>query len=138
VNEVLAQIDADKVPQLLVYNKIDLTGHNPVVTCDEHGAVTAVAVSAVTGAGMDLLQNAITQLLLKDTVQGWISLPSARGRERALLFEHGCVLQERMAENGDFLLLIRSDRQQLVRLGISPPAESGQTGAAYSKVAGAA
>ncbi len=135
VNEVLEQIGAEKVPQLIVYNKIDLTGQKPAVTTNEQGMTVAVTVSAATGAGLDLLQQAVTRLLSKDTVQGWVHLPSSRGRDRARLFEHGCVLEERTDANGDFLLLIRSDRQQLARLGIPEPGTPEQP---YSKIAGAA
>lgn len=133
VNEVLEQIGAEKVPQLIVYNKIDLAGQKPAITSNEQGMTVAVAVSAATGAGMDLLQQAITQFLAKDTVHGWVHLPSSRGRERAMLFENGCVLEERTDANGDFLLLIRIDRQQLARLGIPEPRVPDQP---YSKVAG--
>lgn len=136
VNNVLEQIGADKVPQLLVYNKIDLAGQQPALILGEQGAPVAVALSAATGEGTDLLRQAVTQLLSKDTVQGWVRLSPGRGRERSLLFEHGCVLEEQTdAANGDFLLLIRSDRQQLARLGILDLLPSDQT---YSKVAGAA
>jgi GTPase len=138
VNEVLEQIGAEKVPQLIVYNKIDLTGQQPAITADEQGMTVAVSVSAVTGAGIDLLQQAIMQYLSKDTIQGWVHLPANRGRDRALLFEHGCVLEEQTDANGDFRLLIRSDRQQLARLGISEPGTPDQSGAAHSKVAGVA
>jgi GTPase len=135
VNEVLEQIGADKVPQLPVYNKIDLTGQAAAVTADEQGVVVAVALSAGTGEGVDLLRQAITELLSKDAVQGWLRLPPNRGRERALLFEHGCVLEERTDANGDCLLLIRSDRRQLARLGIPEPCAPERN---YSKVAGVA
>jgi GTPase len=135
VNEVLELIGAEKVPQLIVYNKIDLTGQKPAITANEQGMTVAVAVSAATGAGIDLLHQAITQFLSHDTVQGWVHLSSSRGRDRALLFEHGCVLEEQMDANGDFLLLIRIDRQQLARLGIPEPRTPDQP---HSKVAGVA
>ena len=118
-----------------MYNKIDLTGQKPGITTDEHGMTIAVTLSAATGEGTDLLQQAIMQFLSKDTVHGWVHLPSNRGRDRALLFEYGCVLEEQTDANGDFLLLIRMDRQQLARLGIPEPRMPGQP---YSKVAGAA
>ncbi|HEX5056353.1 MAG TPA: ribosome rescue GTPase HflX [Gammaproteobacteria bacterium] len=135
VNDVLEQIGAEKVPQLLVYNKIDLVDRQPAMVVDEQGATVAVAVSAATGSGVDLLRQAVTQMLSKDAVQGWIRLPPGRGRDRSLLFEHGCVLEERTDADGAFLLLIRSDRRQLERLGIPEPLEPEQT---FSKVAGAA
>jgi GTP-binding protein HflX len=135
VNDVLEQIGAEKVPQLLVYNKIDLTERQPALIASEQGAAVAVALSAATGAGVELLRQAVTQLLSQDTVQGWIRLPPNRGRDRSLLFEHGCVLEERTDAGGNFLLLIRADRTQLDRLGIPEPLEPEQS---FPKVAGAA
>jgi GTP-binding protein HflX len=133
VNDVLEQIGAEKVPQLIVYNKIDLTGQRPAITTNEQGMTVAVAVSAATGEGTDFLQQAIMQFLSKDMVHGWVHLPANRGRDRAQLFEHGCVLEEQTDVNGDFRLLIRMDRQQLARLGIPEPRTPDQP---YSKVAG--
>jgi GTP-binding protein HflX len=135
VNDVLEQIGAGKVPQLLVYNKIDLVGQRTALITNEHGMTVAVALSAATGEGADLLRQAVTQFLSKDTVQGWVRLPPDRGRDRSRLFEHDCVLEERTDDNGDFLLLIRIERNQLARLGIPEPAAPESP---YSKVAGVA
>ena len=66
VNKLLAEIGADTVPQILVYNKIDLAGFVPGVERDACGKIRAVRVSAINGAGVaelrtlsDELKNAI-------------------------------------------------------------------------------
>ena len=56
VNKVLADIGADKVPQIIVYNKIDLAGMPPGVERDACGRIRAIRVSATTGAGIDELR----------------------------------------------------------------------------------
>lgn len=61
VNQVLEEIDAQKVPQLLVLNKIDLAGLEPGIDRNEEGTIRRVSVSAVTGAGLDLLRQAIAE-----------------------------------------------------------------------------
>lgn len=61
VNQVLEEIDAQKVPQLLVLNKIDLAGLEPGIDRNEEGVIRRVSVSAVTGAGLDLLRQAIAE-----------------------------------------------------------------------------
>lgn len=61
VNQVLEEIDAQKVPQLLVLNKIDLAGLEPGIDRNEEGRIRRVSVSAVTGAGLDLLRHAIAE-----------------------------------------------------------------------------
>jgi GTP-binding protein HflX len=59
VNKVLAEIGAQDVPQILVYNKIDLTGAGPDLVRDEYGKIAAVRLSARTGEGVDLLKQAL-------------------------------------------------------------------------------
>lgn len=61
VNRVLEEIDAQKVPQLLVMNKIDLAGLEPGIDRNEEGRIRRVSVSAVTGAGLDLLRQAVAE-----------------------------------------------------------------------------
>ncbi|WP_338054830.1 GTPase HflX [Sutterella massiliensis] len=61
VNAVLADIEADNVPVLLVYNKIDLSGNTPEIVRDETGRPKAVFVSALTGEGLDLLRSAVAE-----------------------------------------------------------------------------
>jgi GTP-binding protein HflX len=56
---VLAEIGAESVPQLLVYNKIDLSGGEPEIVLDECGRIARVMVSARTGDGLSELRSAI-------------------------------------------------------------------------------
>lgn len=62
VNQVLAEIGADHIPQLLVWNKIDAAGIEPTLERDEYGNISRVFVSAKASSGMDLLRNAIVEL----------------------------------------------------------------------------
>ncbi len=64
VDRVLREIAADAVPQLRVYNKLDLTGVAPGVGRDEYGKLHSVYVSAQTGAGLELLREALSEILL--------------------------------------------------------------------------
>jgi GTPase len=61
VNLVLKEIGADTIPQILIYNKIDLTTYSPRVEADEYGKIARVWISASTGQGLDLLRNALGQ-----------------------------------------------------------------------------
>ena len=62
VNKVLKEIAADKIHQVLIWNKIDVSGHEPAIERDEHGRIARIFVSAKTGAGMDLLREALVEL----------------------------------------------------------------------------
>jgi len=61
VNAVLAEIGAEHIPQLRVYNKIDLNGIAPRVERDEYDRICSVWVSAATGAGLDDLKLALVE-----------------------------------------------------------------------------
>ncbi len=63
VNKVLAEIEADHIPQLLVLNKIDLKGLEAGVERDECGKIRTVRVSARTGEGLEFLRQALAEIL---------------------------------------------------------------------------
>jgi len=67
VNAVLRDIGADHIPQVLVWNKIDIAGLAPSVDRDEYDKIQRVFVSAQTGAGVDLLRGAIADYAYKNT-----------------------------------------------------------------------
>jgi GTP-binding protein HflX len=66
VEKVLAEIGADKIPVILVMNKIDqlpeYMGRTAETRVDKDGRVTAVYLSAKTGLGLDLLRSVLTEL----------------------------------------------------------------------------
>jgi GTP-binding protein HflX len=59
VGKVLAGIGADRVPQWLVWNKIDAAGLAPEIQLDGCGNIERLFVSARTGAGLDLLRQSL-------------------------------------------------------------------------------
>lgn len=121
VNKVLKEVGADNLPQLEVYNKIDLVeGVEPHLDRADDGRPLRVWVSARTGVGLELLRDAITEYLqvieshargeqmgygqLRRRRQCLLRLSPAAGRVRAALFQQGAVKSEQQAENGDWLL----------------------------------
>jgi len=61
VNRVLENIGAGDVPQIVVFNKIDLTQAQPAVTRDEYGKISGVFLSAATTDGLSLLRDALAE-----------------------------------------------------------------------------
>ncbi|MCC2962310.1 GTPase HflX [Massilia sp. IC2-278] len=61
VNDVLREIGADHIPQILVWNKIDAADLQPGVERDEYDKISRVFISARSGAGLDLLRDAIVE-----------------------------------------------------------------------------
>ncbi|MEW6132391.1 MAG: GTPase HflX [Pseudomonadota bacterium] len=70
VDKVLKEIGAGEVPQLLVYNKIDMTAAAPGAEKGEYGKIRAVRVSARTGAGLEDLRYALAEFLLTGRSDG--------------------------------------------------------------------
>jgi GTP-binding protein HflX len=62
VDEVLDEIGAAAVPQIQVWNKIDLTRAEPTAIRDGYGRIERVFLSAKTGMGLDLLRDALAGL----------------------------------------------------------------------------
>ena len=61
IEDVLAEIQADETPQIVVYNKIDASRLQAGVERDQYGRISRVFVSARSGAGLDLLRGAVTE-----------------------------------------------------------------------------
>jgi GTPase len=61
VNKVLAEIGADNIPQVEIFNKIDLSGVDPGLERDEYGRICRVRVSALAGDGMELIRQALVE-----------------------------------------------------------------------------
>jgi GTP-binding protein HflX len=69
VQEVLSEIGAAEVPQIVVWNKIDLTAAAPGVERDDCGRLARVRVSARSGAGLDLLREALAEIACESVRQ---------------------------------------------------------------------
>lgn len=116
VDRVLHGIGADQVPQLLVFNKIDISGHCVRVERAENGSAQAVWVSAVTGSGIEDLLVAISDRLSRKRKSGWLSVGPAEGRLRAQLFAAAAVLEELPQDDGSVKLLLDMDASEYARL----------------------
>ncbi len=117
VNAVLKEIGADKVPQIEVFNKVDLLmDHSTRLDRDEEGLVRRAWCSAQTGEGLELLQTALDQRFSADQLHEWIRVPATNGRLRAKLFDLGKVLREQVEENGDLLLEVELARRDFENL----------------------
>ena len=121
VETVLAEIGAEQVPRLNVFNKIDLLEAQPRIDRGEDGRPVRVWVSARSGAGMEALREAIAELLAEDMLHQWLPLDPAQGRLRARLYEKGAVLDERVAKDGSISLEIRIPRGQFAQLMAAEP-----------------
>ena len=116
VNEVLKSIGADHVPQLEIYNKVDLLGEEPRLERDEAGAVKRIWLSAASGAGLDLLREALAERFGARLARVILSLEPRHGRARAELFRRAAVLSERVTERGGWELEVELAERDLAEL----------------------
>lgn len=117
VNRVLTDIQAHHIKQIIVYNKIDcLETPAERVERDAEGQITQVWLSAVTGAGLTQLKEAITEHLSSKIVHQWVKIPASASQLRAHLFTLGTVLNEQTTDGGDNLLEIEITTHHLTQL----------------------
>ncbi|MBT1449978.1 GTPase HflX [Glaciecola sp. XM2] len=108
VNEVLAEIGADEVPQLIVCNKIDLLEDvEPKIDRDQDGRPIRVWVSAQKGQGIDLLKKALTECLRKSMVSYTLKIPPDEGRLRGMLYQLNCITEQSYSEQGDWVVDVK-------------------------------
>ncbi len=156
VDLVLEEIGACDVPQLRVFNKIDLVGAasgtsdsihagedqeaavlgcasressvpvammQPRIDRDADGKPQAVWLSAATGDGIELLRQALGELLGGERVQSELRLPLTAGRLHARLKASGAIAGEQVDEHG-WCLRIDAPRSVIAPLTGGTGAES--------------
>ena len=99
VREVLGEIDALAVPEILVVNKIDVADEM-TLTRLRHLLADAVFVSARTGAGIDRLRARITERLPDPPVEVHVLVPYTEGSLVSRVHAEGIVLQEEHTSDG--------------------------------------
>jgi GTPase len=117
VEQVLQEIGALELPCLRVYNKIDTRSElSPRIVRDEMGKPIEVWLSARTGVGIELLQEALRELLPKQMIYCQVSLAPDQGRLRAALYSLGAVISEHVDDTGHSQLQLHIQRTDYSRL----------------------
>jgi GTP-binding protein HflX len=121
VREVLADVDADGVAELLVVNKADAAGEETLLGLKRMWP-EAVFVSARTGAGIDDLRAAIEQRLPWPAIEVHACVPYARGEVLARVHSRGEVLATSHTEEGT---LVHARVDEALAAELAPYAVSG-------------
>ena len=100
VREVLAEVGADKLPELLVVNKVDAADEETLLRLKREWP-DAVFVSARTGLGIEELRAAIEARLPRPAVEVRVVLPYDRGDLVARVHRRGEVLDTAHTAGGD-------------------------------------
>lgn len=125
VEEVLLEIGADAVPRILVNNKIDCLGNGskgggrgeggggvqPKLVRGADGLPERVWVSAQSGAGVDLLQQALGEVLAhqRQRVRRVLVLKPQAGALRARLYQRCQIAREEVGAQGEIRLCLQMD-----------------------------
>jgi GTP-binding protein HflX len=141
VDAVLAEIGAEQIPQILVYNKIDRLGFEPAgpmgqpdgigqpgggpmgqprVERDADGRATGVWISAEKRLGLDLLSGAIAERIARFARVARLRIPAAAGALRSRLYAAKAVREERSADDGSIELLVDLPDVELLALARTP------------------
>ncbi|CFV28982.1 ribosome rescue GTPase HflX [Yersinia pseudotuberculosis] len=108
VDTVLAEIEADEIPTLLVMNKIDLLDDFvPRIDRNEDNLPVRVWLSAQTGAGIPLLFQALTERLSGEIAHFELRLPPQAGRLRSRFYQLQAIEKEWIDEDGNVGMVVR-------------------------------
>ncbi len=117
VQEVLNEIEAGEVPQLLICNKIDmLEDVEPRIDRDDTGLPIRVWLSAQQGIGIELLFTALAERLGKEIVRHRLKIPPSYGKLRGVLYQLNCIADEQYDEQGNCLLNVKLPIREWNRL----------------------
>src|SRR5580692_8894975 len=120
VDAVLAEIGAEQIPQILVYNKIDRLSFEPRVDRDPQGQATAVWISAEKRLGLELLTGAIAERIARFARLARVQVPATAGAIRSRLYAAKAVRNERNADDGSIELLVELPDVELLVLARTP------------------
>ena len=115
VQKVLKEIGIDELKLIQVFNKIDLQDGWPA-KLDHEDNTCKVWVSSKTGAGLDLLREAIIMQLYGDVIEEDIDLAVDEAKLRAQLYELGAVLSEVLIDEGGWRLRVRLNSNERKKL----------------------
>jgi GTP-binding protein HflX len=123
VESVLESVEASEIPIIRVFNKIDLTDRTPSSQLNEEGELIRIDISALQGTGLDELKESIALRLKGGRIRTWISLEGRFAKLRSQLFDLGAVAEEKITEDGQWLVHVDVSQQDAERLGRMPGAD---------------
>ena len=116
VNEVLEEIGASAIPQILLYNKIDRLGEPPRIDRDPDGRAIAVWISAEKRTGLDLLAAAVAERLSRLARRARLKVPASAGALRSRLYAARAVREESTGADGSIELAVELPDPELLAL----------------------
>lgn len=117
VNNILSDIGAGNVPQIQVYNKIDLLADCPPrIKRGRDGQPEQVWISAQKCIGIDALKTALWERLFEEPIYRNLMLTPHEGKLRAELYQLNAVINEHIDSDGNWHIAIRLRQTDFNRL----------------------
>ncbi|OQX05906.1 MAG: GTPase HflX [Thiothrix lacustris] len=113
VNNVIAEIGAEHVPQIEVMNKIDLGGVIPHLEEGTGTTPTRIYISAQNNLGLDVLLEYLGSYFAGHMFHGDLTLKPQHARLRAKLYADKAIQQESITDEGNFSLKVLIDQRRL-------------------------
>ena len=115
VNDILEELELEDIPQIIVNNKIDMISNSKLKTLMKR-KTKDIFLSAENESQFDNLHFLINETLFNGMYQGWISLESNLGNIRSMLFDMGCVKEEKVSDDGKMFANIKIGNDELEQL----------------------
>ena len=98
VSRILKDLNVDKIPQLLVNNKIDYLSEKKQQELEFQNP-EELFISAEKNIGIEPLKEKIIERISNGLFKGWVSISHQASAARARLYEEGCVRDEVIKDN---------------------------------------
>jgi GTPase len=116
VREVLRGIGAGDIRELLVFNKIDLSGDKVRQVAGADGVATQVWASAASGAGLDVLRECLAHAVRPNQVRRTFHLQLQAAAVRSDLYKRNAVRGEKQCEDGSWDMEVELDLAEVAKL----------------------
>jgi GTP-binding protein HflX len=120
VRGVLRGIGAGELPELLVFNKIDLLEEPARVLDDADGLPAQAWISAAADDGLDGLRAAIARAVRPNQVRRTLHVDLCAGAVRSLLYQRNAIREERQLDDGSWEIDVEIDGAELAKLAGNP------------------
>ncbi len=99
VEDVLRQIEADAIPSIMVFNKVDIAHSRTLTLAFKRHYKRSVLVSAHTGEGLDRLREEILAFVTANLRRYRVSFPAADGATNAFLHRRAVILDQEFTDD---------------------------------------
>lgn len=114
VDSILDDLGVTEIPQIRALNKIDLT--NDPCTQLDNNLYPQLKISTKSGEGINKLKKEISETLFGEVMAGWVHFLPIHAAIRSKLFDSGCIIEEKIDENGCYQSFIEISQNMFKQL----------------------